>query len=496
MKKMFFAAIIAVSISCTDGGDEPEEDPLLMKKDAKLEICYPLIEDLSGGKIKIINSLTKEEVILDPPYSAVELYPGEHVVEEINAPNGYGRNVKAKRLVVVKSNKIDSLFFYNSPAVAEKLSLYYENRTTGNRFLVGADYNGIRIGEYYWMDTNMNHIEPSWTWWTVPIGEPTRYPLSQTGLDKYLTQLRLDKSSFQVDTTLFHKYYGRYFDGTTITYMNSYAKMYEGDNKELTGWKQATLKDFRQLFGMCPFVSDSKILGEQDVRRALSAKKGDNPMTNYTVQGECGGLYWFDPDYVTNMYGFNMMPGGARINMVSEGQTTPWATNLCGQNTVFQAVTGDIYHLFFAVKYKAQDGYISIHDNVDTGTTSSYHWQNIRWCRKLADDELGYKIYIKSSNSNITTSSEWQTFVAEGNEVPLLRKIRKGSVNASDFDIVAMELLSPDVLTKEWIEVPNGYLRGFYVQYFVPDKNGAKHNDVTVADVITYAANVDDASLK
>lgn len=474
-----------------------------------IEISYPLINNVQGGSILITNISTKESFSIIAPYSAVSIEAGEYLVEEVLAPEGYMPNINPSRVLEVKDGDNKVVKFYNSLTPGQSLPLYFDRRTNGGDFLVGADYTAMKLGEYYWMDNNFNHVEPSWQWWSTPVGVMSEYPIGQKQLDKYLGQVRLDRNYFQVDTTLFHKYYGRYYDHFTRHTMNYYAKMYEGVEKEETGWAMPYVRDFRQLFAMSPFSPENnrKSLGETDVRFALSAKKGDNPMTEYVIPGECGPTYWFDPDYVTNMYGFNMMPGGARYNEVAEGDSYTWSTNLCGDETTFSAYTGDLYHLFYTVKYIAWDGYASLHDIIDTGYGSTHHWYNMRWCRRMTDAELGYKLYIKADNG-VMKSHEWAAFIEKGDEAKndesgLLSKIRKGEFNAQSFDIVITEY-SPngDVSAPEgYEELPNGYIRGFYVQYMLSDRHVPQtslrttNSTITMSDVFIMASNVQDVAL-
>lgn len=77
---------------------------------------------------------------------------------------------------------------------------------------------------------------------------------------------------------------------------------------------------------------------------------------------------------------------------------------------------------------------------------------NVRWCRPLTDNELGYKLYI---NSDLT-------------------------------DVKKLGLNTPP--PSGYIEFPHGYMRGFYVQYIL-DKPGSK---ITVADIVRYARQVED----
>lgn len=488
-----------------------------------LTITYPLQKDsLKNGKVKIKNTTTLEELELTSPYTTLNIDTGNYIIEELEAPEGYMPNINPIRNITIVGGDQKIVKFYNSKKVTSTIPLYYTNHKSNGDSLVDAYYNGIKIGEYYWMDSNMNHIEPYWQWWQAPIGDITQFPIGQEQLNKYLMQVRLDTSYFQIDTLQFHKYYGRYYDFFTINYMNSYARMYEGENKELAGWKLAYVKDFRQLFAMCPFnpANTSKSLSEHDIRFALSSRKGDNPMTEYEIPGDCGTTYWFDSTYVKNIYSFNMMPGGARINRVADDQHAYWSTNLCGENLSFQAKTGDIYHLFYTSKFRAMDGHAGLEDLVQTGYNISYHWYNIRWNRRLSDEELGYKLYVTSKDSTVTQSLEWINFISSGNELPLLTKIRTGEFDSSSFDIIEVEY-SPNndiEIPEGYDELPNGYIRGFYVQYLLADRHNdtryphkedkdedkdtenviernSKENTYTVEDIFVFATNVQEPGL-
>jgi hypothetical protein len=77
---------------------------------------------------------------------------------------------------------------------------------------------------------------------------------------------------------------------------------------------------------------------------------------------------------------------------------------------------------------------------------------NVRWCRRLSDIELGYKLYI----------------------------------NANQTDIKKLDLDTPP--PSGYKELPHGYVRGFYVQYIL---NSPK-STVTVSKIVDYARNVED----
>lgn len=93
-----------------------------------------------------------------------------------------------------------------------------------------------------------------------------------------------------------------------------------------------------------------------------------------------------------------------------------------------------------------------LHDYVDTKDVLSYHMMNVRWCRRLSDIELGYKLYI----------------------------------NTNQTDIRKLDLDTPPPSGYE--ELPHGYVRGFYVQYILNNPNPT----ITVSKIVDYARNVED----
>lgn len=306
----------------------------------------------------------------------------------------------------------------------------------------------MRIGEYYWIDRNFSH--------TVSYGGDyeNAYPMSQDILDKYVGQIYIDNKYFQVNLGDFEKYYGRYYSYPSVLYLIKYGQVHNTYGTQIEGWRLPYSADYRQLFAMAPFNTANDpahtTLNERDVRFALSAKAGDNPMAFDINPG--GGTpyktYWFQ--YSNNMYKFNMMPGGARLN--GDGA---WTNGI----EVYNGKKGDIYHLFyaayFAVGHADDDlfvGVVSLHDNMDTRDNGSYHLLNVRWCRPLTDTELGYKLYINSAMTDIKKLD--------------LKTAAPGGYK----------------------ELPHGYIRGFYVQYILDKANPA----VTVQDIVKYAHQVQD----
>lgn len=309
-------------------------------------------------------------------------------------------------------------------------------------------YTGVRIGEYYWVNNNFYHEVPRN--YNNLEGWENEYPITQDRLDKYLPCARLDVSQYQIDINEFKKYYGIYYNRQSVDYMSSKGKMYEGD-KYITGnWGLPSAADFQQLFAMCPLSGDNqKALNERDVRFALSAEAGSNPLA-FNISDPNNGpykTYWFLTGSNINIYNFNMMPGGAKLNGNSN-----WNNGL---DDPHPGVIGDIYHLFYTVGFYTKESNVYIHDFLDTRNGYSYHWYNVRWCRQLSDLELGYKLYVNTAKTDVKKLGVY------------------------------------DAAPSGYSELPKGYLRGFYVQYILDNPNPK----YTVANIVEFASKVEDRTL-
>jgi len=385
-----------------------------------------------------------------------------------------------------------------------------------------------RIGEYYWTDVFDLKV-PHFAWWASNVGSMERYPLNDDYFNMYLLQCHIDYAQMSPDIADFDKYYGKYYDRFTLdNYMNSYGVMFEKNTidvnddllphmtnldpvRELVGpgWGLPYMKDYRQLMAMAPFFNGTgPVLDEIDVRMAFSARPGDNPLAYNISNGTPLATYWFTESN-RNLYNFNMMPTGVRLHAADAYWTnglysatnvlegTVWE-NVC-KRTVLNPGTGyeidqwmgpkgAFALMFYTVVHAGRDGQLTIHDRVDTGSPTSYSAMTIRWCRKLTDRELGYKLFAKVNNIS-TTSNEWLSFVA-GDELPLLKEVKKGNYQRKDFDIVKIDDPYAEA-PAGYVELPNGYLRGFYVHYFITEPESQK----TIEDIVLYAISVDDDAL-
>ena len=139
------------------------------------------------------------------------------------------------------------------------------------------------------------------------------------------------------------------------------------------------------------------------------------------------------------------MPGGARFNgpQVWELKHNHEGTD----NESINVSTGDFYGFTQAAMWQTWDGKVSIDDYPHGDIGKTWHWMPIRWCRKLTDEELGYKLYINQTQTDIK------------------------------------KLSLTDSIPEGYQELPNGYIRGFYVQFIMNNPNPQK----TVSDIVAMA---------
>lgn len=450
-KLFIYTALLLLTALMFHGCSEKEADTslVLSAKDINNKSL------ISGGRYQILdvnNKIVGTYTLTAGTITITNLNIGKYVVEEIYSPLNY--YISQKRIeVILKSSPVEVTFSYidsSSKKIPKIQKLRFKDYLES---INAVEYNAVLIGEYYWIDKNFTH--------TIEKGNgfENDVPITQSILNRYLERVRIDPKYFQLSNISdYEKYYGKYYSYPSIDYMNKHCFMADEDGNKIEGWRLPLYADYRQLFAMSPFnTSHDKphtSLNERDVRFALSCKTNDNPLAFNINQGNNSPykVYWFEKS--TNIYGFNMMPGGARLN--GNGK---WCNSLGPNNGCYDdGKKGDIYHLFYAVYQAATNsnnapGYISIHDYMNTKEYESYHYLNVRWCRPLTDIELGYKLYINKNKTDIK------------------------KLNLND---------SPP---QGYIELPRGYIRGFYVQYILNNPN----TKLTVSDIVNYAKQVEDS---
>lgn len=281
-----------------------------------------------------------------------------------------------------------------------------------------ATYTGVRIGEYYWMNSNFT--------------APFEHDITKEQIDFILKIYNIDPAKYPISTSDFNKYYGQYYSRTFIEYMSSHGRMYEGNKKvKNTAWRMPTKSEFRQLFGMC---GNGQLI---DVRTFLSYKPNEVSVASPVIG-------WFS-SLNSNRYGFNLLPGGARYH--GETPETFKIRYPDGSEKSFSLTKGGLYNFTEVASFVCIDGTVSIHDYPDTSIGKMWHWLNMRWCRKITDEELGYKLYINT--------------------------------NKTDIKKLGLKAAVPAGYT----ELPTGYIRGFYVQYILDNPKPEK----TVTQIVAMA---------
>lgn len=326
-----------------------------------------------------------------------------------------------------------------------------------------AFYTAVRIGEYYWIDNNMNHQKahqygPDWH---IPRYEVNW--VTEAQLDKYFNNMKLDRTqvpAFTADN--FNKYYGAYYHehsiygtitpaGVYVARMDNPREMSIKKLNEETGqyniatasnYKIASRKDWQQLIGMIPQREGTLSLDILDVRSHLSYKSGEVPIAKDFWTDSFHRTFWFEIG--RNSYGFNMLPGGGRVDYYK-------TESLVGYPS-WELQRGDLYQLYQVAKYATvgDDGgaesldfedYIHFYPNsiepehIDNGT-----WYNVRFCRPLTVEELGYRLFYNNNEDN-------PNIIKRTND------------------------LSDATPPTGYTELENGYLRGFYVMHILDNPN-------------------------
>lgn len=458
MKKniLIYLFIFIGLYSCSDDNSNTSKFTIASKDIATDEYVKGGIYNILDVNNNVIETYTLSNGFLEIP----NLPDNAYKIEEASSPKGYISRDKGNNTQYIDTKLMKAIFLYineNTRALPEHEKIRFIS-SEHNLYL--GDYESVRIGEYYWTNRNMTGV--------IPAGYDyeNNNPITQKLLDRYVERIRINTKQYQLDNISdFEKYYGRYYSYPSILYMKQHGVMKDEYNRTIDGWKLPAPEDYRQLFAMSPFNKTADgphtSLNERDVRFALGAKEGDNPMA-YNIQdpqNTAYKTYWFDSQHTTNMYKFNLMPGGARLN--GPGQWCNGYGPIYGCYT--DGVRGDIYHLFYTAYLAVEHpndplavGAVMLHDRVDTKEIITYHFLNVRWCRRLTDTELGYKLYI----------------------------------NADQTDIKKLDLEA--AVPNGYKELPHGYIRGFYVQYILDKPNPT----VTVKDIVAYAKNMQDNYVK
>lgn len=181
------------------------------------------------------------------------------VTEDIR-PDGYQMSPQIRRLSLTAGTTQELVFNYNPvityaptlPLDTVQLTYIFKYQATRVNMEQEMTFNsrGTRVGEYLWSDV-FNFPIPAFNWWNLPVMPDGFYPLNTEFYDLYMNQIHMEHH-FRYNATFdeFTRYYGRYITPANIGYLNDYSTMYEGVNKEDTGWEIPDNEDYRQHDGI------------------------------------------------------------------------------------------------------------------------------------------------------------------------------------------------------------------------------------------------------
>ena len=381
--------------------------------------------------------------------------------------------------------------------------IYYQNRNDR--------YEAVRIGEYYWMTTNLRNQKTYSDSSDANQGNVDDALRSiGANLDQYQgIEEKIDplNPNAEIKYGMFDYYYGRYYH---MMNLNGYkrpgwdhesfdeaARIYYGDNvntkKGSSGWAVARAEAYKQLFATCNVSSSSYRLLASDIIKQLAALPNDaaaaqsspwltNPLAYDLKSAESSDKYvtnWFRG--ATNNFGFNLMPNGKRYH---------WDSNY-------------FIDLFKYANFAWYRGSLDLSEKItfypiDPANASrpieyadggadleGFTWNNrysARMARALTPQELGYEIwYIPGTN-------QYGDIVQKG--MPDFRNPYLKITQNVDGKVVKPE--KPSGSNLDWEVLPHGYLRGFYSQYEVYNTAVRDQRNYQLVDYVKMARCVQD----
>ncbi|MEN9918164.1 MAG: hypothetical protein RL662_600, partial [Bacteroidota bacterium] len=415
-----------------------------------------------------------------------------------------------------------------------------------------SQYEGVRVGEYYWMNNNFNNpLDVAVTKKQIDyvhdvygMFDKSSKALAASDNRTYWNYLGEQKgipnpTEAQIEQILlpeFHKYYGTYYtmNRDRINKLGAVRRLgsiKEEVNGELVGkdsirhywdglravvhskyWDLPTAADVLQLIGMCGHGT------MPEVRQYLSYRENEVPVAIFAP-----GMGWFTPhpsnfvkpDYPadifdvsnTNKYGMNIVPGGLRWGVFQDSvrSETEHGSQMfynvpqdeflgagLNQALVFPVVTKTVEMESHNVESRIFAQFeLGDHPVINYFKYPVPDSAPMRWCRALSDEELGYKLYINQDMTSVKDTSFMiiyadklgykNIYITRSGEELLLEKVRKGIVKKENISIIKLGL--NDAVPTGFVELPRGYIRGFYVQYILDNPNPSK----TITNLIDIA---------
>ncbi|MEN9918762.1 MAG: hypothetical protein RL662_1198 [Bacteroidota bacterium] len=362
---------------------------------------------------------------------------------------------------------------------------YVEN----NGANIEDEYTGVRVGEYYWMNRNFMRTYDAST--NLPDITKAQIDRLHQVYNMYeFNTCNNDRPDYWsqnggVKLAEINSYFGQYISRhQAVDKMPEVGKLTENNslnNPTTAKWDLPDYVAMQQLIAMCGYGTPPEF-SQYAGYKYDPAKVHSQPsfvINKHFTGGQSFGSFYQSIQKVyyatnghnpanNNKYGLNMVPAGVRPHA-----TSPLKTENCQKEPhPFIANRGDLngFEQSYQLRLKDNRGIkLSVDDIVQIkhNEEAQLEYQPVRWCRALTDEELGYKLYI---NQPTFTNSY-------GSLVDLNNKIAAGQ------SVVIIKLNLSEKAPSGYIELPKGYLRGFYVQFFIEEPNPTK----TLAEILKIA---------
>ena len=395
-----------------------------------------------------------------------------------------------------------------APKPVQKVTLHY---TEDSGQTIKGDYEAVRVGEYYWMNSAFRNEVMTSPTDIASLGYEEQayinyswlpnYSIKKSQIDLWHWRAWMFENSDNIAERLSYfdelkgvseqeklanieKYYGTYHSRIHLDWLwlnairsgkNSRVRLLEGDAKIYNIWTEPSVQATMQLFAMCGNAT------RDEIKIYLSDQYRETDNNNPVVIKNRSYMTWFDKtihndvahlangyksQYI-NRYGFNLLPTGDRLNNPAVIQLKDHKT---GTNVQYNGVIGDFEGLNQKAVLPMGTTYAVLHDYPEIVYTKLYHWAPIRFCRPLTDEELGYKLYINVSGYPELESYSFLSTLYQNHQNGVFEvKIEKKELEQSP--------------SNGFYELPKGYLRGFYVQYMIEYPDDTK----TLSDLLRIA---------
>ncbi len=260
---------------------------------------------------------------------------------------------------------------------------YMEPRDINTGFQ--GSYKTIGIGEYEYTSQNLKALyQDRWGSYYSGLNWTDQFIRDVTNSYPQVP------GEVQLSVEEFRNYYGNWFTllaaGISYMYPDFYEFKSSPNGRVIDGWELPSLDDILQMVGQAPRLSSNLAT---NLLEFMAAGKDGLP-ANYNTE-------WVN---YTNTSGFSLTPLGSR-----------------GSNDITQTYLGDYvssHKKLVKLRLKDPNHTFTLDVSNPNYSTNDFHFCQVRYCRHLTDEELGYKMYIdEHSNRVVMLPYEVETTLPE-----------------------------------------------------------------------------------